>query len=413
MHPHLPGLRTPTPRQRAIMALAGSLAARFAERAEVNDVKSVFPHENYGPLHETGYLSLFLPERLGGQGASVFDMVLGQEVLARGCASTALVAGMHFSLLGRVIDAQAWPEDTIADICAALIKDGGTINNCVTEIELGSISRGGLPSMHAERTDGGWLLTGRKIFVTGAPVLRFLATAVMLPLLDDAPQGALVSALVDSHTPGLRVENTWNGSLGLRGCGNDDVVYEKVFVPDHRIVERLIIGAPRRPQGGSAWALPLAAGVLGVAQAALDTASHYANNRVPAALGQPIASQPHIQQWIGKMAVEIQAARAVLHDVAKACAAGEVAAEDMAATVAPVKYLCSNTACSVTETALRVAGGFSMTRSLPLERYFRDARGGLFQPPQDDLALMLVGRTALAAEASTHHRRAGLNRKNN
>jgi alkylation response protein AidB-like acyl-CoA dehydrogenase len=52
----------------------------------------------------------------------------------------------------------------------------------------------------------------------------------------------------------------------------------------------------------------------------------------------------------------------------------------------------------VTETALRVAGGFSMTRELPLERYFRDARGGLFQPPQDDLALGMIGRAALEAE---------------
>ena len=399
MHPHMPGLRSPTPRQRAIMDLAGSLATQCAARAEANDVASIFPHENYGPLHETGYLGLFLPERLGGAGASVFDMVLGQEILARGCASTALVAGMHFSLLGRVIDAQAWPEEVLAEICAVLTKDGGTINNCVTEPDLGSISRGGLPSMRAERAKGGWLLTGRKIFVTGAPVLRFLATGVVLPPSDRAPQGELVSALVDGRTPGLSIENTWNGSLGLRGCGNDDVVYDRVFVPDHRIVEPLTIGAPRRPQGGSAWALPLAAGVLGVAQAALDTATHYANTRVPAALGQPIAGQPHIQQWIGEMAVKIQAARAVLHDVARACANGEIATEDMAATVAPVKYLCSNTACAVTETALRVAGGFSMTRSLPLERYFRDARGGLFQPPQDDLALMLVGRTTLAAEA--------------
>jgi alkylation response protein AidB-like acyl-CoA dehydrogenase len=398
MLPHMPGLRGATARQREIMALAGTLAARFAERANANDISSVFPHENYGPLHETGYLSLFLPERLGGADATVFDRVLGQEVLARGCASTALVAGMHFSLLGRVIEAQAWPEHVLRDICAVLAKKGGTINNCVTEAELGSISRGGLPSMQAERAKNGWLLTGRKIFVTGAPVLRFLATAVVLPPSDTAPQGELVSALVDGRTPGLRIENTWNGSLGLRGCGNDDVVYDNVFVPDHRIVERLIIGAPRRPQGGSAWALPLAAGVLGVAQAALDTASHYANNRVPAALGQPIASQPHIQQWIGKMAVKLQAARAVLHDTARACVANEIPPAEMAPAVAAVKYLCSNAACSVTETALRVAGGFSMTRSLPLERYFRDARGGLFQPPQDDLALMLVGRTTLAAE---------------
>lgn len=398
MHAHMPGLRSRTPRQQEILDLTGTLAQQCAARAEANDNASVFPHENYGPLHRSGYLNLFLPERLGGRGANVFDMVLGQEVLARGCASTALVAGMHFSLLGRVIDAQAWPAAVLAEICAVLTADGGTINNCVTEADLGSISRGGLPAMQAERAEGGWRLSGRKIFVTGAPVLRFLATAVVLPPSEDAPQGSLVSALVDGRAAGLSIENTWNGSLGLRGCGNDDVVYDRVFVPDARIVEALAIGAPRRPQGGSAWALPLAAGVLGVAQAALDTASHYANNRIPAALGQPIASQPHIQQWIGEMAVKVQAARAVLHDVARACAAGEIAPEAMAATVAPVKYLCSNTACAVTETALRVAGGFSMTRSLPLERYFRDARGGLFQPPQDDLALMLVGRATLADE---------------
>ena len=389
--PHMPGLRTVTPRQREIMALAGSLAERFAARADKNDTASVFPLENYPELHESSYLRLFLPERLGGGGASVFDMVLGQEILARGCASTALVAGMHFSLLGRVIDAAAWPEPVLAEICAVLARDGGTINNCVTEAELGSISRGGLPNMKAERVDGGWRLTGRKIFVTGAPVLRVLATAVVL-------EDELVSALVDGAAPGLSVVNTWSGSLGLRGCGNDDVVYDGVFVPDSRIVERVKIGGPRRPQGGSAWALPLAAGVLGVAQAALDTASHYANNRVPAALGQPIATQPHIQQWIGEMEVKLRAARALLHDTARACAAGEIAAVDLAQSVAAVKYVCSNTACAVTEAALRVAGGFSMTRSLPLERYFRDARGGLFQPPQDDLALMLVGRSALAME---------------
>lgn len=399
MTPHMPNLRAPTPRQREIITLASSLAARFAERADANDTASVFPHENYGPLHETGYLTLFLPQRFGGAGASVFDAVLAQEILARGCASTALVVGMHYALLGRVIDAHAWPDDVLADICGVLAKDGGTINNCVTEAELGSISRGGLPSMRAERTEGGWLLTGRKIFVTGAPILRVLATAVVLPPSDEAPQGELVSALVDGRSKGLRIENTWNGSLGLRGCGNDDVVYDSVFVPDRRIVERAAIGGPRRPQGASAWALPLAAGVLGVAQAALDTASHYANHRVPAALGQPIASQPHIQQWIGEMAVKVQAARAVLHDTARACAANEIAPDDRAPAVAAAKYLCSNTACAVTETALRVAGGFSMTRSLPLERYFRDARGALFQPPQDDLALMLVGRTELAVQA--------------
>jgi alkylation response protein AidB-like acyl-CoA dehydrogenase len=63
----MPGLRSATPRQQAIMALAGELAGTFAARAEAND--TIFPLENYQALHETGWLRLFLPERFGGQGA--------------------------------------------------------------------------------------------------------------------------------------------------------------------------------------------------------------------------------------------------------------------------------------------------------------------------------------------------------
>jgi len=59
------------------------------------------------------------------------------------------------------------------------------------------------------------------------------------------------------------------------------------------------------------------------------------------------------------------------------------------------KYLCTNAAIAATDQALRIAGGFGLTRKLPLERYFRDARAGLTHPPQDDAALELIGRAAL------------------
>jgi len=398
MPPHMPGLRDATEHQQAIMRLAGDLAARFSERATQTDLHSLFPIDNYRELHEAGYLRLGLPQRYGGDGAGVFDMVLAQEILARSDASTALVTGMHFALLGRVMDAAAWPEDVLADICGTLARAGGTINNCVTEAELGSISRGGLPGMTAERADGGWRITGRKIFVTGAPVLRFLATAVVLPPGDGAPQGELVSAIVEGGSPGLSIEDTWSGALGLRGCGNYAVNYDSVFVSDARIVERVRIGGERKRPGTSGWNLPLAAVYLGIGQSACDAACNYANNRVPAALGAPIAGQPHIQQWIGQMDVTLRAARSVLHDTARAWESCSVPPAALAPSIAAAKFLCTNAACSVTETALRVAGGFSMTRALPLERYFRDARGGLFQPPQDDLALGMIGRAALETE---------------
>lgn len=397
---HMPGLHRFTPRQHEMMGLAGGLAARFAQRAEQNDPASVFPFDNYRDLHAEGYLRLALPPPFGGDGADVFDMVLAQEVLARGDASTALVTGMMLALLGRVQDSKAWPEDVFADVCTTIAREGGTVNNCVTEAELGSISRGGLPGMRAERADGGWLLSGRKIFVTGAPVLRFLATAVVLPAEDDASPGELVSAIVEGGSPGLSIEDTWSGALGLRGCGNYAVNYDRVFVPEHRIVERERIGGERRPQGVSGWALPLAAVYLGIGQAALDAACRYANARVPAALGKPIASAPHVQQWIGDMQVRLHAARTVLHDAARAAIARSAPPAALGPAIATAKYLCTNAACAVTETALRVAGGFSMTRELPLERYFRDARGGLFQPPQDDLAMGMIGRAVLADEST-------------
>ncbi|HEY6433519.1 MAG TPA: acyl-CoA dehydrogenase family protein [Acetobacteraceae bacterium] len=395
---HMPGLHGFSPRQHEIMALADGLAARFAKRAAENDPTSAFPFDNYRELHAEGYLRLALPRAFGGDGADVFDMVLAQEVLARGDASTALVVGMMLALLGRVQDSQAWPEVVLGEVCSKIASEGGTANNCVTEAELGSISRGGLPGMRAERTDGGWLLSGRKIFVTGAPVLRFMATAVVLPAREDAPQGELVNAIVEGGSRGLSIEDTWSGALGLRGCGNYAVNYEQVFVPERRIVERVKVGGERRPQGVSGWALPLAAVYLGIGQAALDTACHYANNRVPSALGKPISSAPHVQQWIGDMQVRLHAARTVLHDAARAWVAGSASSAALGAAIATAKYLCTNAACAVTETALRVAGGFSMTRALPLERYFRDARGGLFQPPQDDLAMGMIGRAALAEE---------------
>ena len=398
MTPHMPGLRNPTARQQQIMQLAGELAAKLHERAAENDPLSRFPLENYQDLHDSGYLRLALPREFGGQGADVFDMVLAQEILARGDASTALVTGMNLSLLGRVIDSDAWPHDVLAEICTTLARDGGTINNCVTEAELGSISRGGLPAMAGTRADGGWCIGGRKIFVTGAPVLRFLATAVVLPPSDAAPQGELVSALVAGGSPGLTIEDTWSGALGLRGCGNYAVNYDNVFVPDARIVERATVGGERKRPGTSGWNLPLAAVYLGIGQAACDAACHYANNRVPVALGAPIAGQSHIQQWIGEIDLALRAARSVLHETARAWVARSASPAELATSIAAAKYLCTNAACRVTETALRVAGGFSMTRDPPLERYFRDARGGLFQPPQDDLALGMIGRTALEAE---------------
>ena len=392
---HMPGLLAPTARQAEIMDMADALAQTFAARAD----EGRFPHENYPALHEAGYDRLMIPTGFGGGGADVFEMVLAQEVLARGDASTALVTGMLISVLGKAYEGRTWPDQVLEDVSRQVVAEGGMVNNCVTEPELGSISRGGVPSMRAERTQGGWRLFGHKIFVTGAPALKWLVTAAVLPPEEGAPQGTMCSAIVEGGTPGLRIVDTWSGSLALRGCGNSDVFYDGVFVPEERIVERVVLGAGGRGRPGTnGWALPIAAVYLGTGQAALDAACAYARERVPPSLGRPIAEQPHIMQWIGEMEAVLSAARAVLHETAHAWVDHPDLRGQLGPRIGMAKYLCTNAACEATEKALRVAGGFSLTKGLPLERYFRDARAGLFQPPQDDLALGQIGRAALARD---------------
>lgn len=386
-----------------IVALADELAARNAERAAAHDRDGSFPHASYADMHSSGYLRLAIPAEYGGAGADVYEMVLAQERLARGDGSTALAAAMLIQLIGRVAEERSWPEPAFAAVCRELAEQGGLINSVVTEPELGSISRGGLPRTTAVPAPGGWRVSGRKIFATGGPALRFMLVGVSLPPSEAAPQGETASAIVRADAPGVRVVPTWSDSLSLRTVGNDDIEFEDVFVPEGWLIGRRPVGAPPPPGGRpglSGWSLPVAAVYLGIGQAACDAACDYANNRRPPSLNGPIADLPHIQQWIGQMQIGLDAARAVLHAAARAWVDSPELRPTLGPQIAAAKYLATNAACSATDTALRVAGGFSLTRALPLERYFRDARAGLFNPPQDDLALAEVGRAALAARRS-------------
>lgn len=393
-----------TERQAAIVALADALAARNAERAAAHDRDGSFPHASYADMHASGYLRLVIPEAYGGAGASVLDMTMAQERLARGDGATALGAGMLIQLIGKVAEEGAWPEPVFAEVCRELAAEGGLINSVVTEPELGSISRGGVPRTTATPAPGGWRVSGHKIFATGGPALRFLVVGVAVPPPVGGPEGATASAIVRADAPGVRVVPTWSDSLSLRTVGNDDIEFEDVFVPEGWLIGRRPVGAPPPPGGRpglSGWSLPVAAVYLGIGQAACDAACDYASSRRPASLPGPIADLPHIQQWIGRMQAGLDAARALMYETARAWDERPELRPALGPRVAAAKYLATNAACEATELALRVAGGFSLTRALPLERYFRDARAGLFNPPQDDLALAMVGRAALAARRAT------------
>jgi len=403
MHPPL------EPSARRIAELAEALAVQLAPAAAAHDRQGTFALENLKAAHESGYLRLALPRAYGGEEANVFDLVVGQQILARADAATALVVGMMLNVVGRQRDERTWPEAVFAEVARDLAENGGAINTCATEADLGSISRGGAPAATATPTKGGYLVNGRKIFVTGAPGLRWFVTLVRLPESAQAPQGEVGFALVKAGSPGLTISDGWAGALSLRSSGNSDVDYEDVFVREDFVVERRALPAPgaaKPPQGKGApglgvWSLTIAAVYLGIGEAALAAAARYANARRPTALGRPIADTAPIQERIGFMAAGLEAARAQLYETARAWRDHPDLRDDLSAKIAASKYLCTQAACQASEAGLRVAGGFSLTAEVALERPFRDARGGLFQPPQDDLALGVIGRDALRAFGGT------------
>ncbi len=194
-------LTTETDRRAEFVALAGELADRFAERAAMYDRENRFPFENFRELHESGYLALTVPEEYGGRGATAIELACAQERLAQGDGSTALAATMHLGIIGRLAATRLWPEELFAMVCRDVVEHGALINSAHSEPDLGSPSRGGLPSTTAVRTPDGWRINGRKSWTTLAPALTYLhllATAV-----EDGREPRRANFLLRADTPGV------------------------------------------------------------------------------------------------------------------------------------------------------------------------------------------------------------------
>jgi alkylation response protein AidB-like acyl-CoA dehydrogenase len=378
-------------RRAALVAGADALAARFAERAPEHDRAGSFPHENIADLRAAGWPALTVPTRLGGLGAGLLDTVTALERLAAGDGSTALGIAMHLQTLGAASETEAWPEDQFAAVCRAAVADGALVNACASEPELGSPSRGGLPRTTAVRDGVGWRLTGLKNFASLSPALDYFIIPAALAGETDA-----IGRFLVPRGPGLTIVENWD-PMGMRATGSHDVVLTDVVVPNAALLYRQSAAAPDpyRATLNTWFTLSVTAVYFGVALGACAAAVRYAHGRVPTALGRPIATLDTVQHRLGQADLTLRAARALLHGTAQAWDArpGERAA--LAGDVVAAKVFVTNAAIDATDQAMRVVGGAAMRRDLPLERFYRDVRAGLYHPPSDDQALALLGRLAL------------------
>jgi len=383
-----------TERQTDLIALATGLADRLRPRAAEHDRDSTVATESFDDLIEAGYHRLTAPRELGGVGVSMIEFVLAQNALGRGDEATAVGINMHLVALANAGLPGAWPEELYGRVVREVVEEGALINSAATEPEMGSPAGGGRPRTTATRCDGGWLINGRKSWTSIVPVLRYL---IVLATIDDGSgeAGAEIGQFLVRKGAGIRIEPTWD-VMSMRATASDDVVLENAFVPDADVVSRRPLGTRAAPGAINAYfSLGGSSIYLAIAESARDFAVDFARHRAPTGLGRPIGTVQSVQHRIAHMEILLMTARELLFSTAQEWTNFPESRQALAAKVAAAKFTAINNAIAAVDLAMRVVGGAALFRSHPLERYYRNVRAGLNNPPIDDRALDTIARAVL------------------
>src|SRR5690349_1459411 len=401
---------SPSPRQSELIALACDLAReRFAPRAERHDREASFPFDDYADLRSAGLLGLCVPERYGGFGANYETYCLVSEQLAQGNASTALTFNMHcltMMMMGILADDMALApparerhEKLRAAKFREVVEAGAFYGQPHSEpVEQGqtdtALSMGGRRfGTTARKVDGGYVVNGRKFFVSLAGCAPYFATPAIR--LGDEPWIERTLYLqIPKDTPGVSFPGEWD-PMGMRATVSRDMLLQNVFVPDDaEVLPPGLFGAMYK--SFPHLFLSFSATFLGLMQAAWDGALAYLTGRMP---GAPV---PHTEiaakgHAIAEMFFAIEAARALYY---RAISEAQVDPPLEAVQRARAAHVTVQRAVvAVTQEAIRVCGGRAFLKRYPLERYARDARAAaLMRPWTQEIATQQAWEAALGLD---------------
>jgi alkylation response protein AidB-like acyl-CoA dehydrogenase len=397
----------PSHQQRELIALARQLAReRFAQRADRHDREASFPFDDYADLRAEGLLGLCVPERYGGLGADFETYCLVAEQLAQGNASTALTFNMHclvMLMMGPISDGMAMPpaarerhEKLRAAKYREVIEKGVFYGQPHSEpVERGETDTGLAVGGRrfgttAQKVEGGYVVNGRKFFVSLGGAAPYYATPAIR--LGGEPWIERTLYLqVPKDASGVSFPGDWD-PMGMRATVSRDMSLEDVFVPDDAEV------LPPGLFGAIYNAFPhlfltFSATFLGLMQAAYDGALAYLNGQMS---GAPV---PHAEiaakgPAIAEMLFAIEGARALFY---RAISEAQVdPPPEMVQRARAAHVTVQRTVVAVTQEAIRVGGGRAFLKRYPLERYARDARAAaLMRPWTQELATQQAWEVAL------------------
>jgi alkylation response protein AidB-like acyl-CoA dehydrogenase len=365
---------------RSIADVAKELGAEFARRAEQATDEDRFVADNFAMLKEAGLVEAGVPRELGGGGADVDELAAMLRTLAYCCGSTALAFSMHTHQVA--VPAWRWKHQPAAKAAVEpLLKR-------IAGERLLLLSSGGSDwiagSGKAEKVEGGYRISARKVFTSGAPNGNLLMTGAVLEAPGEEPM--VLHFGVPMNSPHVKVLDNWR-TLGMRGTGSHDVLIEGHVVPEAAVAVR---------RKADEWhpifqiiatiAFPLIYAVyVGVAESARDIAIGLAKRKAP---------NRHAIDLAGRMETELTAARLASESMLAAVRRNAPSA-DTINQVMIGRQLVARHAVAAVEHAMELAGGAGFYRSAGLERRFRDIQAARYHPLQSGPQAEYAGAMAL------------------
>ena len=352
-----------TEEQKTIKSLARKIAEEriLPVRAEL-DEKEEFPRAIIKGLADADMFRVFVPEEYEGLGGGCLELCLAVEEMSRICAGVATTYAVN-ALGARTLIEYGTEEQKrryLPDIAAGKNLTAFAISEATAGSDASAIKT------TAEKVAGGYLLNGTKQFITNAGEAGLYTVIV----LTDKTKGArgISAILVEKGTPGFTFGKK-EKKMGIRASATGELIFRNCLVPQENLIGKDGLGFIQAMRLFDQSRPGIGAQAVGIAQGALEVAVDYAQQRIQ--FGHPIITLPVVQDMLAEMAIQVEAARALVYAAARTVDSG---ARRFTEESAMAKVFASDVAMKVTTDAVQICGGTGYMKDYPVEKMMRDAK---------------------------------------
>jgi butyryl-CoA dehydrogenase/short/branched chain acyl-CoA dehydrogenase len=368
-------------------SLFQTMAREFAENeirphVAAMDHEGVFRHDLIEKFFSQGFMSIDIPESLGGSGGSFFMSILAIEEFARVDASAAVIVDVQNTLVNNAL-ARWGSEEQKKKFLPRMARD--TVGAyALSEPNAGSDA---FALETRAREDGSdYVLDGRKLWITNAKEAGLFI--LFATVNRELGYKGITAFLVEAGTPGFSVGKK-EDKLGIRASSTCELILDECRVPKSYVLGEVGKGYKVAIETLNEGRIGIAAQMTGVAQGALDQATRYARERKQ--FGKPIADYQAVQFQLARLATETEAARLMTYNAARLKEAGKPFLKE----AAMAKYFTSQVAERVASECIEIFGGYGYTKDYPAEKYLRDAKIGKIYEGTSFMQLQTIAKVLL------------------